>query len=193
VLAGGRSRRFGGLPKGLELVGQQRIIDRVATALRAVTDDLLLAANDADAAAWLPGVRVARDLRRDAGGLGGLESALAESRDVLIVAWDMPFVTADLLRRIVEEARVTDAIALVAPSDSPFGVEPFCGFYAARAGEALARFLDSGQRAAHDFLVSLPGTRVLNANTPALTPHSLLSVNTAEDLARARALAEHVE
>src|SRR6188768_632816 len=52
VLAGGASRRFGGTPKGLERVGSTRIIDRVASALRGVTADLLLAANDPAATAW---------------------------------------------------------------------------------------------------------------------------------------------
>src|SRR5688572_22108027 len=46
VLAGGASRRLAGIPKGLELVGGSRVIDRVANALRAVSNDLLLAAND---------------------------------------------------------------------------------------------------------------------------------------------------
>ena len=193
MLAGGKSRRFGGLPKGLEIVGPQRIIDRVATALRAVASELVVAANDRDAASWLAGVRVVPDLRRDAGGLGGLESALAAGRDIVVVAWDMPFVTADLLRHIVRQARITGADAVLPPSDSPFGVEPFCGFYAAWTRDALTRFLDSGRRAAHDFVASLPSAHVLDADTDVLHAHSLVSVNSAEDLARARAIAEDGE
>src|SRR5688572_12312094 len=62
VLAGGSSRRFAGTPKGLEVVGDRRIIDRVAGTLQAVTPKLLLVANDSDAARWLPGVAVVSDL-----------------------------------------------------------------------------------------------------------------------------------
>jgi hypothetical protein len=54
----------------------------------------------------------------------------------------------------------------------------------------LSRFLDAGERAAHDFHASLPHARVLDAHTMALRPHSLLSVNTMEDLVRARSIAE---
>ena len=166
------------------------MIDRVAHALRAVSDDLLIVANDADAASWVPGMRVTRDARLDAGGLAGIEAALTDDRDIVVVAWDMPFVTAALLRRIVEEARVTGADAVAPPSDSPFGTEPYCAFYSARVRMPLSRFLDAGERAAHDFLASLPHARVLDAHTMALRPHSLLSVNTMEDLVRARSIAE---
>src|SRR5450759_1437842 len=59
ILAGGGARRLGGQPKGLLLVEGARIIDRVATALREASDDLLLVANDPSASEWLPGVRTA--------------------------------------------------------------------------------------------------------------------------------------
>ena len=42
ILAGGAASRFGGRPKGLELVGGVRIIDRVARGLRSATDRLLV-------------------------------------------------------------------------------------------------------------------------------------------------------
>ena len=37
ILAGGHATRFGGKPKGLEKVGGERILDRVAQAVRAAT------------------------------------------------------------------------------------------------------------------------------------------------------------
>jgi len=98
ILAGGGASRFGGAPKGLELVDGRRIIDRVASALRQVADDLLLIANAEGAETWLPGVRTARDVRVGCGALGGVHAALAAAgSDVLLVAWDMPFVTAAVI------------------------------------------------------------------------------------------------
>ncbi|MEO6446470.1 MAG: NTP transferase domain-containing protein, partial [Gemmatimonadaceae bacterium] len=72
ILAGGGATRFGGEAKGLQRVGGVRIIDRVAEALTRSCDDLLLIANDAGAAGWLPGVRIAGDVRPGEGSLGGL-------------------------------------------------------------------------------------------------------------------------
>src|SRR5207249_4052712 len=87
VLAGGRGSRLGGVPKGLERVGGARLLDRVASALGDVTRDLLLVANDSDAASWLPGVPVVADRHPGAGGMAGIEAALAGGRDALVVAW----------------------------------------------------------------------------------------------------------
>jgi len=126
ILAGGAASRFGGMPKGLERVNGRRIVDRVAAALREVTDSLLLIANADDAASWLPGVRTERDVRVGLGALGGLHAALAHAEtDVLLVAWDMPFVSAALLgemRRLGEggeQAGTPMSTAMTTPTRTP--------------------------------------------------------------------------
>ncbi|HTA73514.1 MAG TPA: molybdenum cofactor guanylyltransferase, partial [Gemmatimonadaceae bacterium] len=128
ILAGGQATRFGGQPKGLELVGGARIIDRVAAALRAVADELLLVANQPEASTWLPGIPTVSDVRPGFGSLGGIYSALVHAgQPVLIVAWDMPFVGPSVL----DELRTTGANAdvVVFESRSTRGVEPLCAFY----------------------------------------------------------------
>ena len=99
LLAGGAARRFRGMPKGLALVDGLRIADRVLSALRGATDRQLVVANDARAAQWFPGMRVVADAEEGLGPLHGLRTALAaaEGEPVLVVAWDMPFVTTALL------------------------------------------------------------------------------------------------
>jgi molybdopterin-guanine dinucleotide biosynthesis protein A len=135
ILAGGGATRFGGAPKGLELVRGERIIDRVAAALRPVTDELLLVANAPAAEEWLPGVRRVRDIRTGAGALGGLHAALthAEGNAVLLVAWDMPFVPSALLaamRARGEDASAGAVDAVLPESEaSRRGVEPLCAWY----------------------------------------------------------------
>lgn len=190
MLAGGAASRLGGIPKGLERVGGARIIDRVAEALRGVTPDIIVAANAPDAANWLPGVPVHPDLRPRRGGLAGVEAALALGRDVLVVAWDMPFVTSALLEAVAGLAE--PGVPLVAPeSESPHGCEPFCAFYAQDIRAELARFLDSGG-AAHAFIAGMKGVRFLRAAEVARfgDPARLfLSVNSPTDLERARAIA----
>lgn len=196
MLAGGASRRFGGTPKGLERVGGVRIVDRVANSLRAVTDELLLAANDTAAGSWLPGVAVVADRIPDAGGLAGVEAALAGERDVLVVAWDMPFVTSATLDAIAREGQARGAEVVVPESVSPFGFEPYCAFYAARVAASLTAFLANGGRAPRDFLAQLTAAhRIPLATIETLgDPRRLfLSVNTPEELAAARAIAETMQ
>ena len=59
ILAGGGATRFGGKPKGLEMVGGERILDRlVRTMAEALGEPPLLVANAPDAAGWRPDLRV---------------------------------------------------------------------------------------------------------------------------------------
>jgi molybdopterin-guanine dinucleotide biosynthesis protein A len=199
ILAGGAASRFGGLPKGLERVDGRRIIDRVAQALREVSDELLLIANAPDAADWLPGVRSLPDLRAGLGALGGLHAALARTEtDILLVAWDMPFVSAALLgelRRIGDGGRddshhdltFIDAPDVVIPESdgSRRGVEPLCAWYSQRCLPAVERTLDAGDLRVIGFheqvrVQRLPLVRVADFGNP---ERLFSNVNTPEDLA----------
>ena len=111
VLAGGAARRYGGRPKGLVELGGRRILDRVVDALAAVTGaPPLLDANAPEGPGWRPDLRTVPDVRVDCGSLGGIYTAVASGvGPVLCVAWDMPFVTPDLLRALVEGSAGSDA------------------------------------------------------------------------------------
>lgn len=199
ILAGGGATRFGGAPKGLERVGGRRIIDRVTAALRGVTDELLLVANAPDAAGWLPGVRTVADVRPGAGALGGLHAALTQAGgDILLVAWDMPFVSAALLgelRRIGEggapdEAEAADSSAGAADAVLPEseasrrGVEPLCAWYSIRCLPAVERALDAGDLRVIGFHEQLRVARLPLDRVQAFGDPSRLfaNVNTRDDL-----------
>lgn len=131
------------------------------------------------------------DLHPGTGGLAGIESAFGMDCDVLVVAWDMPFVSSRLLAAIVDAARDTNADVVVPESLSPHGVEPFCAFYSVRVREQLSLFLERGGGAAHDFVAGLsrvhrlPLAEVMRIGDP---NRLFLSVNTPADLERARAM-----
>jgi molybdenum cofactor guanylyltransferase len=187
VLAGGLATRYGGRPKGLERVQGVRIIDRVAAALRTVADDLLLIANDRQAHAWLPGVRVASDVRTGMGALGGLHAALVRAgTPVLVVAWDMPFVSRDLLaalRAVGEEG----FDAAVPERDADHRLEPLCAYYAPTCIAPIEHHLDIGDRRAIAFH---PDVRVGRIDAAAVARFGdparvFLNVNAPDDLAQA--------
>src|SRR5690349_13913856 len=129
VLAGGAASRYGGRPKGLMEVGGRRILDRVIDAVAAATDGLsLLVANAPDAAAWRRDLHTIPDVRPGLGSLGGIYTAVtAGPGPVLAVAWDMPYITIELLRALVEESAGWDVF--LPESDGRRGVEPLCAVY----------------------------------------------------------------
>jgi molybdopterin-guanine dinucleotide biosynthesis protein A len=188
ILAGGLATRYEGRPKGLELVGGQRIIDRVAEALRAATEELLLVANAPEAAAWLPGVRTEADVLGGQGSLGGIHAALAHAgTEVLVVAWDMPFVPAELLSRLRAVGKGHDAA--VPESDSRRGVEPLCAWYAPACLTPIARRLSAGDRRVVSFfddvrVARLPADAVRVFGDP---EYLFMNVNSPDDLLKAEA------
>ncbi|HEX4934532.1 MAG TPA: molybdenum cofactor guanylyltransferase [Gemmatimonadaceae bacterium] len=192
ILAGGGATRFDGRPKGLELVGGRRIVDRVADALRATTDELLLVANDPGAGAWLPGVRTCGDVRPGEGSLGGLHAALSHAGTAaLVVAWDMPFVSAPLLARLRALGEAGHDVA-VAESGSRRGVEPMCAWYAPGALAAITAALDRGDRRVIAFFDDLRVARLAAPDVATFgDPRTLfLNVNTRDELAEAARLAD---
>ncbi len=186
ILAGGRAVRFGGLPKGLERVGGRRVIDRVAAALAASADDVLLIANDPNAASWLPGVRVAADLRPGNGGVGGIHAALTRAANpVLVVAWDMPFISASLLAALRTLGQTADVA--VPESDSARGVEPLCAYYDPACIGPIERRLDAGDRRVVGFYDDVRVARLSIADVRRFGDPAVLfmNVNSPDELALA--------
>lgn len=192
ILAGGRSTRYGGVPKGLERVHGRRIIDRVRTAIEPVVDDLLLIANDPAAAEWLPDVHCAADVLRDVGSVAGIHAALVHAGSpVLVVAWDMPFVPTALLRALRDAGPAVDAV--VPESDSRRGLEPLCAYYGPACAGAIEARVAAGDRRVVAFyddvrVTRIAAERVMEYGDPALL---FMNVNTPEErvLAEAHAAA----
>jgi molybdopterin-guanine dinucleotide biosynthesis protein A len=187
ILAGGGATRFGGKPKGLEVVGGERILDRLERTMReALGRPPLLVANAPDASTWRPDLRVTPDLRPGLGSLGGIYTAVAGApAPVVCVAWDMPFVSPALVRALADGLARHDAV--LPESDGRRGVEPLCAAYGPACLDPIAERLDAGDLRAISFhqrisVGILPLAEVRAYGDPAFL---FFNVNTADDLARA--------
>lgn len=190
ILAGGGATRFGGQPKGLERVGGQRILDRLVTECRrAFGGPPLLVANAPEADAWQPELRVVPDSRPGLGSLGGIYTAVLEApAPVVCVAWDMPFVSAELLAALAAGLAKYDAF--LPESNGRRGVEPLCAAYGPACAAAIAASTDAGDLRAIGFhsrvnVGVLPLDEVRRLGDPG---QLFFNVNTAAELARAEAL-----
>jgi molybdopterin-guanine dinucleotide biosynthesis protein A len=191
IIAGGDATRLGGRPKGLERVGGVRILDRLADVLTgALGTAPLLVANAADAVTWRPELRVVRDLRPGLAALGGIYTALVEApAPVVCVAWDMPFVTTELVRALASGLGDWD-VFLPESHGGKDGVEPLCAAYGPGCGPAIAARLTAGDLRAVGFHADVRVGRLpLDAVRRIGDPTRLFfNVNTTDDLARAEAL-----
>lgn len=151
ILAGGGATRFGGRPKGLELVGGRRVLDRLVDEFSAAFGaPPLLVANDPAARSWHPGLEVVADDEPGLGSLGGIRTAVLRGpAPVVLAAWDMPFVTREVLARL---AGVLDGHDVAVPaSPGRRGVEPLLAGYGPACGPAIEAALERGNRRAVGF------------------------------------------
>ena len=116
ILAGGRARRLGGLDTSALPVGERSVLDRQLKMLRGLTPHILIVGHD-DLRYREAGVRVVVDRIAGAGALGGLYTALvaALTQQIIVMACDMPFLTAPFLVHLAARGagalRIVDAIA----------------------------------------------------------------------------------
>src|SRR5262245_19472078 len=134
ILAGGRASRFGGQNKRELLVDGRSIFERQMDALSMVADDVMLVGVDKPLPQLKHGSsgeriqpRVIRDRIPHSGPLGGLDAALAASKDeaLVLLACDMPFVTSDLLNYLLGLADGADAVV----PRTARGYHPLCAAY----------------------------------------------------------------
>lgn len=102
ILAGGKATRLGGVDKSQLVVDGRTIFERQVEVLRdAVVEILVSSPRD------IAGYRTVRDVVEDGGPLAGIAAGLAAVRTpwLLVLAGDMPYVTRELIDRLVSRTR----------------------------------------------------------------------------------------
>ncbi len=189
ILAGGQSRRMGVDKALLRLAsGGPTLIERVVAAARAVTDDVVIVAEDAGRLPPMP-VRTAPDAIAWAGPLAGLVAgfAAAQHLDILALACDLPYLSVPLLRWMAALPRTWDALVPCRPNDGKTGWEPLHAIYTRACLVTMRAALDRGDRQATAFF---PAINVRPLTADAMQPYDPLgrsteSVNTPEAWAEA--------
>jgi molybdopterin-guanine dinucleotide biosynthesis protein A len=184
ILVGGQARRFHGQVKAELAIGPQTILTRQLAAIRAAgIDDVLIVGR------WMgapvPHARHVPDVVDGGGPLAGLYSALlvATTATVLILAGDMPFVTAPLLRRLATPA--TGDEALVPKTAGRW--HPLCASYQRSVALRIKPRLDRGALRVTDALAEMQVHELSGDALTALDPAGTLlaNVNTPDDHQRA--------
>src|ERR1700748_1177591 len=136
IMAGGRGLRIGGQKATVELHGKPLICYPVE-AVRQVLNRVAILAKTGTRLPALPGVAVWIEPERPRHPLVGITQALALAggRPVLICAGDLPFVTPELIRRLVKAAPGRAPAVVACARDR---MQPLLGCYQPRALELLA-------------------------------------------------------
>lgn len=172
VLTGGRSSRMGRDKPLLPFRGKT-LVEHIAAEVREAAGSVTLVGGaERFRSLNLPAIA---DIKPDCGPLGGIVTALEFSTAEwnLVVACDMPAVSAGFLRSLLDDAERTGCECLVPVS--PAGrIEPLCAVYRRTCLPELLRALDAGTRKMTDILEALNAVKrsvpesgfFRNLNTP---------------------------
>jgi molybdenum cofactor guanylyltransferase len=177
VLAGGASRRMG-QPKALLPYGGTTLVEHIAKivseAVRPVAPDSVILIGDPERLGHL-GLQVIPDELPGYGPAGGVYTALKMTKTDwnVLVACDMPSISAPVLRELLRRAETAEraCVAAVGPYGQP---EPLCAVYHRRCLPALTRSIRDKQLRMRDFVKEIGAVWVpvdiatlANFNTPA--------------------------
>ena len=179
VLAGGRSTRMGA-DKALLAFGDETLLARALQTVAAAADRVVIVGPRERYAAF---GEVIEDIYPGCGPLAGIHAALgATETDLnLILSVDMPLMTAEFLKWLLEDAR--NAGELMVVPDALGGQQPLCAVYR-RAVQALAeKALKDGDYKIGHLFSNAPTRHISEAEIveAGFSPRIFRNVNTNED------------
>ena len=191
VVAGGQSRRMGHDKRQLRLWGAAgpTLLEHTLAVLAPLCAELIVVLNDPAAWPALPATLVG-DRFPDGGPLGGIYSGLAATQHAhaLVVAADLPLLSADVLSWMTAQPRDYDVlvprVATAGKARNRLGVESLHAIYGRACLEPMRRQLTAGNPQVIGFYSEV---RVRIVEPDALAPldpagHSFLNVNTPAEL-----------
>jgi molybdopterin-guanine dinucleotide biosynthesis protein A len=162
----------------------------VVECLRPLCEDIIIAGELGSSDA-LPGIRVVGDVHVGAGALGGIHSGLSASQTpyCLVVACDMPFLSASLLRYMIGKIDPCDhgAPDIVIPRVNGY-TEPLHALYSRRCLKPIEEFIEQGGGRIIDFFSRVRVRYVGAEEVDRFDPQhrSFFNVNTPDDWLRAQ-------
>jgi molybdopterin-guanine dinucleotide biosynthesis protein A len=174
------------------------VLQRVLESAAAVADELFVVAPPRPGYRAC-GVRLVPERIPGIGPLGGIEAALATARHdrCLVLACDLPLLSAGLLRRLAETPCDRDALVPISrgsaglpAGDGASQSQPLVAIYARRCLPRITALIDAGERRPSTLLAHLEvcflAPDALEDSDPDL--RSFLNLNTPVDLDRVRRL-----
>ncbi|HEX6047452.1 MAG TPA: molybdenum cofactor guanylyltransferase [Pyrinomonadaceae bacterium] len=177
ILAGGESSRMG-TDKSQLLLENQTFVERIAATLLTVTDSIRLVGHHEN-----PKLPTVPDVYPKWGALGGLHAALSACRRewAIVVACDLPLVTAELFEWLASLRDEHDAVVPMQPDGRP---QPLAALYRTDPCRRVAtELIEAGRRRPLDLLENVKTRWVEFAEIAKLTQAErfFVNINTPED------------
>jgi molybdopterin-guanine dinucleotide biosynthesis protein A len=193
VIAGGQSSRMG-TDKSFVDIGGQPILGRILDSVRDLGQAETFLVANRPAAYTRFGLPIFSDVIPDKGSLGGIYTALYHSQQpyTLVVACDMPFLKPDLLRFLLSFRDVPPSPDVIVPRVDKYP-QGLLAIYHKNCLSPIEARLNADKLKVIGFYPQVQVTYLDEKDYHPYDPdgHSFMNVNTPEELAEARRLAEN--
>ncbi len=185
ILAGGRNTRFP-IHKGLISINGSTIMQRNLSLMRSIFDHVLISTNRPELYFYL-GTPLLGDILPPRGPMSGIHAALTNSGDddVFVMACDMPFPEARLIRLLCERHLAPDGEARYDATMPVFNgaVQPLFGIYGRPVIQALEDAIIEDKVTLRLFLDDVNVQYICEADVRAADQEgrSFMNINTIED------------
>ena len=189
ILAGGENRRYGGTNKWNTLIGGSTIISRIVSGISEIFGEIIIVTNTPGEFLTFTTCKIAGDLIKKAGPLGGIHSAMSVSskESLFVIAGDMPFPDKDIITGQIRLYSTSKAEAVVPRINGK--AEPLFAIYDNSIFNKLNCYLSvENKYGVIDFLQNLNVNYIDLPNTDA-TKRAFFNVNTPEEATEAEGLA----
>ena len=190
ILAGGLNSRFDGKDKSQLKIGGQRILDRLCGIFREYFDDIIIVTNDPPR--YLDqDVKIVTDLIPLRSSLTGLYTGLFYARHShsFMTACDAPFLKKEMVELVLKN--IDENTDIVMPQTSA-GMEPLCAAYSKNCLKPAEQHLKQNKLKIQLAFSRCRMKKISESDIREVDPElvSFFNVNSPEDLARAKEMAE---
>ncbi|OQX62204.1 MAG: hypothetical protein B5M56_07160 [Desulfococcus sp. 4484_241] len=188
ILAGGESRRFGGVNKAFQRLGGVTMMDRVYAAVKSVCGKVVIVTNSPlDYLRW--DAALVTDKFGFRGSLVGIHAglAVAEGDYAFVTACDTPFLKKGVIEMVT--GSIDDSIDIVVPEKGKW-VEPLCAVYSKRCLKVIEEQLGRGELVIKSIYGKLRVKKISEKQIRTVDPClvSFVNVNTKQELETAESL-----
>jgi len=185
VLAGGENSRYGGRIKSNELIGGEKIIDRIVVTISGIFNEIIVVTNTPEEFKRHTNCKIVCDIFKKVGPLGGIHAAMKSStcEALFVFAGDMPFLEKEIILNQITYYNTGSSEAVLPAIDNR--IEPLHGIYRTCLLERVEAYLGSKtDYAIRDFLKSINVDHYRLNNSPDIV-RVFTNINTPEEAQKA--------
>lgn len=182
ILAGGASKRLGGIIKSNIVISGEKIITRIINSISDIFDDIIIVTYNPSEFREFTSCRIIGDHYLNAGPLGGIHAAMKSSANdaIFVFAGDMPFLSKEIITEQINQFSSKECDILI-PLIGGF-TEPLHSIYRVTLLNEMERYITGGKnRSVRDF-IKLMNVRYMPIHESEENKRAFTNINSREDI-----------